>query len=113
MNAPTPPDLLRRLSRRLEQGKGIQLSPNDLDLLVASGAYDMLTQAAADYQRNLCLQRSARSRSISGEAMRSTGAPAEPTSKSSGTTRKDAGNDPLARARTMLRKDASPSIAST
>ncbi|MGE6693314.1 hypothetical protein ACQKE8_12825 [Sphingobium limneticum] len=111
MNAPTPPDLLRRLSRRLEQGKGIQLSPNDLDLLVASGAYDMLTQAAADYQRNLCLQRSARSRSTSAETLRSTAAPAAPISKSSGTTRSDDASDPLARVRTMLRKDASPSIA--
>jgi len=113
MNAPTPPDLLRRLSRRLEQGKGIQLSPNDLDLLVARGAYAMLTQAAADDQRNLCLQRSARSRSTSGETLRSIAEPAEPISKSSGTIRSADASDPLARARTMLRKGASPSIATT
>lgn len=43
----TPADLDRRLSRRLEQGKGIQLSPADLDLLVTSGAREIIAREAA------------------------------------------------------------------
>jgi hypothetical protein len=40
------PDLTRRMSRKIEAGRGIDLSGDDLDLLVSSGAYAVLTQAA-------------------------------------------------------------------
>jgi hypothetical protein len=44
-------DLDRRLSRRIETGPGIQLSSDELDLLVASGAYAVFRAAAAEHQR--------------------------------------------------------------
>jgi hypothetical protein len=34
------------MSRKIEAGRGIDLSGDDLDLLVSSGAYAVLTQAA-------------------------------------------------------------------
>lgn len=40
------PDLVRRLSRKIDAGKGIQLTPEDIDQLVASGAFDILQEAA-------------------------------------------------------------------
>src|SRR3546814_10839019 len=86
-------------------GQGIQLSSEDLDLLVSSRAYGILTQAAADYQRDLCLQRSVRSRSTSVATMPSMPDPAERTSKSSGTTRNEsasAGTDDPGQGRVAL-----------
>lgn len=50
-------DLERRLSRRIEEHKGIQLSAHDLDLFVISGAYEALRKAATDFQRQICEQR--------------------------------------------------------
>src|SRR3546814_1140449 len=47
----TLPDLDRRLSRRIETGKGIQLSPDDLDLLVSTGAYEIFRKDVVDPQR--------------------------------------------------------------
>jgi hypothetical protein len=37
-----------RISRKIEQGRGIQLSPTDLDVLVISGAYAAVLQMVAD-----------------------------------------------------------------
>jgi hypothetical protein len=37
-----------RFSKKVEQGRSIQLSPQDLDLLVISGAYAALLQYVAD-----------------------------------------------------------------
>lgn len=39
-------DLDRRLSRHLELGRGIRLSPEELDLFVETGAYEVLRLAA-------------------------------------------------------------------
>ena len=58
-------DLDRRLSRKLEARKGIQLTPDELDLLVTTGAYQAFRDAVATHQRDLCLQRSEASRSTS------------------------------------------------
>ncbi|GLV28142.1 hypothetical protein TomTYG75_06660 [Sphingobium sp. TomTYG75] len=98
------PDLDRRLSRRIDQHKGIQLSPDDLDLLVSSGAYDTLKKAAAEYQRNQCRARHARSRSINGANMPSIDGRGAPTLKSSGTTPSESASEALARARQMSGK---------
>lgn len=103
---PTLPDLERRLSRRIESRRSIQLSPDDLDLLVATGAYDAFRKAVAEYQRKQCLERSARSRSISGGNTSSTRAKAG-TSKSSGTIQSADANEALQQVRAMLGKGGS------
>ena len=64
-----PPDLVR-LSKRIDQNKGIQLSPEDLALIVQSGAYDAVVNHATKYQREQCQARDLKSRSISGENTR-------------------------------------------
>lgn len=49
MNAPvSPPDFERRLSRRIEQHKGIMLQPAELQILRDSGALAVLAIEAAD-----------------------------------------------------------------
>jgi hypothetical protein len=53
----TPPQLLRRLSRRIDQGKGIMLSPEELDILVISGAYEVLAAFATEHLKELARQR--------------------------------------------------------
>ena len=98
------PDLDRRLSRRIDQGKGIQLTPDDLNLLVASGAYDVLHKAAAEFQRNLCRDRHARAHSIRGANSPSTAGKGGAISKSSGTMKNDDVNEALALARMMSGK---------
>lgn len=100
------PDLMRRLDRKLDIQRGLHLSYDDLALLVASGAYATLQDATRKYLETQCRKHIARSRSISGESSPSTQGPAE-TSKSSGTTETDAGNEALARAQQTLQLAAS------
>lgn len=45
------PELVRRLSRAIDKGRGIQLSPADLALIVEHGGYSTLSSAAAEIQR--------------------------------------------------------------
>jgi hypothetical protein len=45
------PDLMRRLDRKLDIQRGLHLSYDDLAMLVASGAYAALKQAAEDEAR--------------------------------------------------------------
>ena len=47
-------DLDRRLSRRIDTGRGIQLTSDDLDLLVTTGAIQTFREAVAQYQREIC-----------------------------------------------------------
>jgi len=105
MSTATYPDLDRRLSRKIETHKGIQLTSEELDLFVESGAYDTFRKAVAEYQRNQCRNRSARSRSISGGITPSTDAPTGPTLRLSGTTASDDANAALARARQISGRD--------
>lgn len=109
----TLPDLDRRLSRKIEQGKAIQLTPEDLDLLVTTGAIDTFRRAVAEYQRNQCRERSARSRSISGGNSNSTRERVGRTSKSSGMIPPQGANEALARAQAMLGKAARPLTRNT
>jgi hypothetical protein len=90
------PDLDRRLSRKIETGKGIQLSPEDLDLFVSTGAYDTFRQAVAELQRKQCQQRNARSHSTSAASLPSTRGQ-DATSRSSGMTTNDSVNEAQAR----------------
>lgn len=45
----TPTELLRRLYRSIERGKGMMLSAEDLDVLAQTGALAALSASAADY----------------------------------------------------------------
>jgi hypothetical protein len=101
MHALTLPALERRLSRKIETRKGIQLTPDELDLLVETGAYDTFRQAVAKFQREQCRQRSARSRSIKGGNSGSIAGKGGRPSKSSGTTPPESASEALARARLM------------
>lgn len=105
-------DLQRRLSRKIDAGKTIQLSPDDLDLFVASGAYAAILRATEDFQRDQCLQRSARSRSISGENTGSMNGLAG-TSKSSGTTKSESASEVLAQVHQLLPRANLRSTANT
>ncbi|WP_370171399.1 hypothetical protein [Sphingobium abikonense] len=100
------PDLDRRLSRKIETGKAINLTAADLDLLVETGAIDTFRAAVQKYQREQCRVRSARSRSISGGDMPSIAARTGKTSKSSGMTNSESVNEAKARAAQILGKAA-------
>lgn len=106
------PDLTRRMSRKIEAGRGMNLSGDDLDLLVASGAYAVLTQAAIRAQEDQCRKRDARNRSISGETSGSTGEKTGQTLKSSGTTNRQDVSEAEARAVEMLQPQKRPLMAS-
>jgi hypothetical protein len=45
------PRLTRKLARAIDVGRGISLSSEDLDLLVISGAYEVLQKAVAEVLR--------------------------------------------------------------
>jgi hypothetical protein len=98
-------DLDRRMSRKLEAGKGIQLTAAELDLLVATGAYAKFREAVTESQRDQCRARSARSRSISAASSGSTRAQGDP-SKSSGMTKSKSASEAHQRLRAILNKDA-------
>jgi hypothetical protein len=51
------PNLGRRMSRKIETRRGLQLSPADLDLFVLSGAYEAFSNAVAAYQKAQCDER--------------------------------------------------------
>ena len=106
-------DLDRRLSRKLEARKGIQLTPDELDLLVTTGAYQAFRDAVATHQRDLCLQRSEANRSKSAVDTNFIGAKDAPRSRSSGTTKSESANEALARAQRMSSSDVLRSIGST
>lgn len=101
----SPADLDRRLSRKIESGKAIQLTPADLDLLIQAGAIDTFRQYVSEYQRSKCLERNAQKRSISVENFPSTLAMAG-TWKSSGTTQSGDVSEAQARVRAILNKGA-------
>src|SRR3546814_20692762 len=87
----------RHLSRALETGRGIRLSPEEVDLVCATGAYDAIHRAAEPELRNQAKCRNAQRRRQSNTVAdtRSTGherptprhAPHSPPS--SGTTPRD------------------------
>jgi len=100
-------DLDRRLSRKIEGGKAIQLSADDLDLLVSTGAIDTFRAAVAEQMRDQCRSRNARSRSISGADTPSTEGMGGRTSKSSGTTKRESASEAKARLQAILGRPAS------
>ena len=108
----SPLDLDRRLSRRIETGKGVRLEPEELDLLVRSGAIDVFRNYASEYQRGLCRDRDLRNRSISGDATNSTSDQIAPTTTSSGMTQQLVDSAAEARAREHWTPRKKPSIGS-
>ena len=50
-------DLKRRMSRKIETRKAMQLKPDDLDMLVLSGAYATLSAYAVRFQEEQVRQR--------------------------------------------------------
>jgi 3'-phosphoadenosine 5'-phosphosulfate sulfotransferase (PAPS reductase)/FAD synthetase len=60
------PELMRRIDRKLDIQRGLSLTYDDLALLVASGAYARLQDAAREYRERQCLEHTARSHSING-----------------------------------------------
>ena len=92
-------------------GKGIRLDADEVDLLNAAGVGEAITALAATAQREQCLNRSARTRSINGEHIDSTPAPVEGTSKLSGTTSPQDASEAAARALAMCQPGARPSTA--
>jgi hypothetical protein len=44
-------DLQRKLEKKIDQRKTIQLSPDELDLMVECGAYDQLVRAALEFRK--------------------------------------------------------------
>lgn len=98
-------DLDRRLSKKIEQRKAIQLTPRDLDFFIESGALDRFRQFVSDQQRAECQERNAQNRSISAANSPSTLDRAE-TTKSFGTTPNQSVSEAQARVRAMLNKAA-------
>lgn len=101
----SPADLDRRLSKKIECGKSIQLTPADLDLLIASGAIDTFRQFVSEYQRAQCQKRNAPNRCTSAENSPSMPARAG-TTKSSGTTPNSDVSEAQARVAAILKKAA-------
>lgn len=99
-------DLCRRLSRKIDAGKGTQLTAADLDLVVASGAWRTLNEACLSFEEEQCRARNARSRSISGGNSSSTLALVASSSKLSGTIPVESVSEALARARAITGWDA-------
>ena len=97
-------DLDRRLTRKIETEKSVQISPAELEWLVHSGAIDTFRAFVADQQRQLCNERRARRQSINAGISGSTGDQAAPTSKSSGTIARSDANEALRLAQAMTSK---------
>jgi hypothetical protein len=103
-------DLDRRISRALEQGRGMQLNAAELDLLAMTGSYCVLHTAAEAELREQAACRDAQRRKGSTSAgptgSSGTGARTEPfevqTSRSSGTTRSEDASEALQAARDAL-----------
>lgn len=89
------PSLVRRLDRAQETGRGLKLTPEDIDALVAAGAYRTLADAAVRQKEDQCRARNARNQSMSGEASSSIDVPTGPTLKSSGTIQSEDANEAL------------------
>ena len=97
----SPPDLMRRLDRKLDIRRGLSLTYEDLELLVATGAYAKLQEAVREYRERQCLEHTARGPSTNGatsDSIPERGA----TSKSSGMTESESGSEALARAQRTL-----------
>jgi len=60
------PALVRRIARQIQLGRGMRFSQAELDLLVLTGAYEVVSLKAAEYQRRQAQERLAQRGSMSG-----------------------------------------------
>ncbi|USU13220.1 hypothetical protein NF701_05115 [Sphingomonadaceae bacterium OTU29THOMA1] len=97
-------DLDRRLTRKIETEKALQISPTELEWFVASGAIDTFRAFVAEQQRKICAERSAKRQSINAANSGSTTERTERTSKSSGTIPQFDANEALRQAQTITGK---------
>lgn len=95
-------DLQKHIDKGLDDGRGVKLSGDELDLLVSVGAYAVIAAAAVEARKSQCLQRSARNQSIKGGRTGSTADKIEDSSKSSGTTTSESASGAEARVLRML-----------
>lgn len=93
--------LHRKLSKKLESGRGAVLTPDELSAFADVGAFGKLAEAATKYQEQLCRERNARSRSTRAAPSASIDGMAARTLESSGTMSIDAANEALAQARAI------------
>lgn len=97
------PSLHRKLSKKIESGRGVLLSADELSLLVTAGALAALAKAATEYQVRKCLKRNARPPSTDAAPSGSIAERVGRTLRSSGTTSSDDANEALAQARAICR----------
>lgn len=102
-------DLARKFNRKLDIGKGMQLSPEELALLASIGVNDLIQNAAAKLLREQCQKRVVHDLSTSAETTGSTSAPTAKTSKSRTMTQSPEESESLARALTISK---SPNVLS-
>ena len=102
------PALMRKLSQKIDQHRAVQLSPAELDLLVVCGAFQAICQAATDFQRDRCRERSAQSRSMPVDHSHSVEGTVVPISRLSGTTKPEDVSVALARAQAMTGRGGLP-----
>ena len=91
----------RKLARKVESGRGMHFSADEVRALVAIGAFATVAVAATECQVRKCQERSARSRSINAALMPSTPEPIGKISRLSGMMPSDAANEALAQARAI------------
>lgn len=59
MPDPTPSELMRRFYARIEKGRGICLNPDDLDLMMRMGAFEVMSAYTADWAKVQAAERDA------------------------------------------------------
>ena len=95
--------LHRKLSKKIESGRGIMLSADELNVFVAVGAFATLAAAATEYQVKKCRERNARSHAAPSTSVDE---PVGRTPISSATTSIDTANEALAQARAICGRKA-------
>lgn len=109
-------ELNRHFMRQAELGKGLRLTAQELDLLIAIGVGELLASKAADSQREQCQKRMMRSIPAGDTGSNGTKEPMEPsgplTSRSSGTMQTPGETGAEARARRRSGPRRTPSTGS-
>ena len=110
-------NLARHWIDQTAKGKGLRLDSQDLDLLNAIGVGEFIANSAAQAQRDRFLKRTTRSTAgadtVSNGTASATDRSAHPSSRSSGTTRRQDVIEAGRRAQQMCRPQKQRSIAST
>ena len=98
--------LYRKVSKTIEAGRSLRLTPRELFILARVGLLSMLSGLANDYQEMVCQERNVRSRFTSAAATGSIRETAEATTKSSGMTTIEDAKEALALAQAICRKQS-------